>query len=761
MKIKSLIVFLCLPISVAIFAVPTPAQAEAKQIQPLFVPFEELGESSLDNIPAKIQNVTLKQIANRGELNLHGTESSDTLTLGTRRDELIVKAVLHLSYVFSPALIPSESHLKISVNDEVVTILPVSKENIGHSITQDIVINPLLFTDLTNIKFQFIGHYSHDCEDPSHSSLWMQISGSSQIELSTVPLVLNNDLALLPEPFFNKHNFNKQVVVPFVFSEEPKKDTLNAAGVISSWFGELAAWRGTRFPVSLKTLPEGNAIVFVSNEDRPDFLYHYPKIEGPALEVMTSPADHHSKLLLILGRNGADQKIAAQALVLSSAALSGNRATIENIRQEQARKPYDAPNWVHLDRPMKFGEMLASAQDLQVSGYAPPPIHISFRVPPDLFTWRSRGVPIDLKYRYTPPLELSESRLRMSINKELVKSFVLLPSGKVAKSRIRLPLIDDMIFGRSEQLLLPPFKLGFRNELQFQFSTAAQKAGLCREFFSENVRDMIDADSTIDFSDFPHYAKMPNLEYFASAGFPFTKYADLSQTVVVLAEHPSTYDVEVMLALMGRMGESTGYPATQFSVAHANESERLKNVDLLVIGDSLHEGVLKSWADKLPVAVRNGSLRNSEPNSNRNSLFDWLDKDFVSEPAPIAQQQINQNGSLAVMQGFESPLSEKRSVIAVVSNHAKDMTLTLDALDKMNSDFHGSVAFIHSNKIESVLVGKTYTIGNLPFWLSIWYPLANHPILLGIFAVIAVLIFTFALWRTLRVLASKRLKVED
>ena len=328
MKIKNLIVFLCLPLAVAIFAAPTLVQAEVKQIQAPFVPFKEVGKSSLDKMLPKVNIITLKQMSNRDELNLRGTESIDTLTLGTRRDELIVKAVLHLRYTFSPALLPGESHLKISVNDEVVTVLPVSKKNIGRSITQDVLIDPLLFTDLTRIKFQFIGHYTHDCEDPYHSSLWMQISGSSQMELSTVPLVLDNDLALLPEPFFNKRNFSQQLVIPFVFSEAPGKDTLNAAGIISSWFGDLAAWRGTRFPVSLKTLPVGNAIVFVSNEDRPDFLHHYPEINGPALEIMTSPADHHSKLLLILGRNGADQKIAAQALVLGNAALAGSRATI-------------------------------------------------------------------------------------------------------------------------------------------------------------------------------------------------------------------------------------------------------------------------------------------------------------------------------------------------------------------------------------------------------------------------------------------------
>jgi len=722
----------------------------------------ETNEASTKNdVPLLVRHLTLKQISNREALKFRGVEATDLLSLGVRRDDLITRAVLHLRYAYSPSLIPGESHLKILINDELVQVLPVTKENLGRNLVQDVEIDPRLFSNLTQIKFEFIGHYTHDCEDGFHSSLWLEISGASQLELTVRPLKLKNDLALLPEPFFNARDFNDQLNVPFIFSSAPSQDTLNAAGIVSSWLGQLAAWRGARFPAKLDALPSGHAIVFVNNENRPSFLKDYPEITGPALEMMTNPADQRSKLLLILGRNGQDQKIAAQALVLGNAVLAGSRATIQSVNQPPPRQPYDAPLWVRMDRPMKLGELVKSAQDLQVAGYTPLPIRIPLRVPPDLFTWRSLGVPIDLKYRYTPPRIVNESRLRMSVNGELVKSFALMPSAEVEKDRIRLPLIDDLLFDRSEELLLPSFKLGTHNELQFQFTTTPQKQGQCRDSIVENVRDMIDADSKIDFTGFPHYAEMPNLNSFATAGFPFTKYADLSQTIVVLAEHPTSGDIETMLTLLGRMGESTGYPATQFGIARADESDRLKDADLLVIGASLKQGLLSEWADKLPITIHDGTLRNSQPKRSASPLFDWLNFETYPDTGVLSQQNIKQNGSLAAILGFESPLSPKRSVVAVLSTQPEGITTVIDALEHSNTDIHGSAVFVHPNKVEGLLVGETYFIGELPFLTAIWYSLADHPILLAFFAVLALLVFAFALWRTLKAIAAKRLRVED
>jgi hypothetical protein len=41
-------------------------------------------------------------------------------------------------------------------------------------------------------------------------------------------------------------------------------------------------------------------------------------------------------------------------------------------------------------------------ENLNVSGYSPDLIRVNFHLPPDLFGWRNKGIPIDLKYRYTP-----------------------------------------------------------------------------------------------------------------------------------------------------------------------------------------------------------------------------------------------------------------------------------------------------------------------------------------------------------------------
>lgn len=705
-----------------------------------------------------IDRKSLKQISNQNALYLKSAADSASITLGGNSDGIITRAVLQLQYTFSPALIPGESHLKVIVNDETAGVIPVTRENTGRNVTQDVQIDPRLFADINRIRFEFVGHYTHEREDPSHNSLWMEISGASQLELTVQKLATVNNLALLPKPFFDPKDFDSKLSLQFVFSSIPSKSTLNAAGIISSWFGKLAAWRGARFSARLDSIQEGNAIVFVTATDRPGFLGQYPKIEGPALEMITSPIDGHSKLLLVLGRDGNELKIAAQALVLGSAALSGSKAQIGEVKFESARQPYDAPNWVRLDRPVKFGELVSYPQELQVAGRRPEDIRVRLRVPVDLFTWRSKGVPVDLKYRYTPDTCANDLRLRVSINDELVQSLSLPPAGEAAKDGALPSDMTDKLSGASQKLLLPAFKLAARNELQFNFTAGYPNGNNCRGSVSENVRSMIDADSQLDFTGFPHYAEMPNLNFFATSGFPFTKYADLSQTVVVMPERPTTHDIETMLFLLGRMGESTGYPATQFKVAAPNDETLLKNADLLVIGASLGQGLLAGWAEELPVSIKDNVIRVSQPKRS-NTLYSWLNFEAKSDSTVLAEQKISSNGTLAAMLGFESPLSSKRSVVAIVATEPQQLPQVIYALEdnRLTRDIQGSAVLVHPDKIESFLVGPTYFVGDLPLLTSVRLLLANHPILLAIMAILALLMSAFALSRALKLLADRRL----
>lgn len=710
-------------------------------------------------IQSKLRRLSLKEITGRTVLPLRSSLGSASIHFGSRGDELITRAALRLRYTYSPALIPKQSHIRVILNDETVGVIPLTREEAGGSVERALPIDPALFAGFNHLRLEFVAHYEAPCEDPLHTSLWADVSGSSELELTVQPLALRNDLALLPEPFFDQRDGGR-LTLPFVFAARPSLPTLRAAGVVASWMGALASWRGASFPALSDRLPEGDALLFATNAERPAFLADHPPVEGPTLEMVTNPADGYSKLLLVLGRDGDDLLAAARALALGKAALSGGVMRVREFRQEAPRRPYDAPNWVRLDRPTKFGELVDSRGSLQVFGHVPAPIVVNLRVPPDLFTWHSRGVPVELKYRYPPPIRLSESRLTTSINDELVQSFNLRPSGEGGDSaRMRLPLLDDFLFGENREIFLPAFKLGARNQLQFNFSFTYHKEGNCRDTQVENVRAMVDADSSVDFSGFPHYAELPNLNFFATAGYPFTRYADLSETVVVMPEAPTDAEIETLLGLLGRMGESTGYPATRFRLTASADESGLADADLLVIGALPRQGLLATWKDRLPADLSGGSRRIDQPARAATFLYDRLGFGTLPDPTVAAGARMEGEGPLAALLGFESPVSAGRSVVAVTATAPDGIGRVLDALDDpdLQRDIHGSVVFVHPDKVESLLVGKSYFVGYLPFWTTIWYWLATHPMLLALLAVLAVLFFTFAVWRTLRVIAERRI----
>jgi hypothetical protein len=707
---------------------------------------------------ATVRKLTLAALAGTPVIRLRTISGLSNLGFGVRRDEIVTKAVLKLQYAHSPSLLAEQSHLKLLLNDEFIVTLPLPRESGGRKQSATIDIDPRLLSDFNRLSLQFIAHYTNECEDPLHNSLWADISGASTLELTVQPLPIKDDLARLPGPFFDAAD-SARVRLPFVFGAAPDHATLRAAAISASWFGQIAAWRGARFPVRLDRPGPGHAVVVATNQARPAFLREMAPVTGPTLAIMTNPVDQVSKLLLVLGRDGEDLRIASTALALGHSALSGPAMLLERGAPAKPRQAYDAPNWVRLDRPTKFGELTDSRTALAGFGHEPLPLLVNLRVPPDLFTWRSRGVPVDLKYRYSPPIRMAESRLSMMVNGELVQAFNLRTAGQGGDTnRVRLPLLDNGLLGDSQEVLVPSFKLGSRNELRFDFAFAYQKEGNCKDTMVENVRSMIDADSTIDFSGFPHYAEMPHLGAFATAGFPFTKYADLSQTAVVMPEPFGEKDVEAMLTLMGRMGESTGYPATGVQVTGPRDWERLRNLDLLLIGSAPEQGLLTRWAGQLPANIAGQRRTISQPTRSAGTLYDWFG--FGSDPVPdvASVQNMTGNGPLAVLLGFESPLTRQRSVVALTAVRSADLELALEALDKPDQvrSMHGSAVFFREGQTSSVLAGAVYKVGSIPFWTMIWFPLSGHPVLMAVLAMLAIIVFGFALWRSLKAVARRR-----
>ncbi|NKJ47219.1 cellulose synthase regulator BcsB, partial [Burkholderia sp. SG-MS1] len=187
-------------------------------------------------------------------LNLRGLDDARTVNVGVRLDRVVTAARLRLRYTYSPALVFPLSHLKVSINNEVVATVPFDREHAGQIVTQEIALDPRFLADYNQLDLRLIAHYTLDhCEDPDNSALWADVSPTSELILDSAPIRLPNDLALLPAPFFDRRDVSR-LTLPFVLPAGADDATLRSAGVLASWFGAQADYRQARFP-SLSALP--------------------------------------------------------------------------------------------------------------------------------------------------------------------------------------------------------------------------------------------------------------------------------------------------------------------------------------------------------------------------------------------------------------------------------------------------------------------------------------------------------------------------
>jgi hypothetical protein len=706
------------------------------------------------------QTLTFADLGALDPLQLRGTDGQNGVAFSVRGDEVVTGAILHLIYSYSPSLMPNISQLKVLVNGEVAATLPVPREQAGILVARDVAIDPRFITEFNHLNVQLIGHYTPQCEDPSNSTLWATVSNASSLDLTYASLDSKPDLAALPLPFFDRRDV-RRLELPFVFAQKPSAQTLEAAGTVASWFGSLAGYRGALFPAQIDNAPlSGDAVVFATSDQRPAGV-KIPDISGPTVAIVDRDAPARGRLLLVMGRNDAELKTAAKALGIGQNAFSGASATITQLVDLSPRKPYDAPNWLSTDRPVRFGE-LAEARELSVSGYNADAVRINLRVPPDLFMWQTKGVPIDLAYRYTVRPALDRSSLNISVNDGFVQS-LRIPAESTSTfdlGRYFNRVLPDRTAGARREIYLPPLLLTPRAQLRLHFYYDIPKTGECQGRVLDNVVGSIDPNSTIDLSGFPHYMALPDLAAFANGGFPFTRMADLSQTAVILPNDPGSADYSLFLLEMGRMGASTGYPATGVTVTQADQVDKFADKDLLILGSPGRQPLLQRWAKQMPFSG-DGDTRTFQLSDVAFKVEDWWhgDRGVERMPARADLSLVSSSGD-ALITGFESPLQKDRSAVALISAAGQsDADLSSALLDTdLLPDIQGAMAVIHGRNVTVTSNGEAYYVGYLSPIEYMHWALSSHPLLLVLSGLLAALIIAALFYRALRTIAARRLR---
>lgn len=693
--------------------------------------------------------IALNEMAVGKNFQLVGLRNAIDLEFTLRNDQLVQAATFDLVFTPSPALLPRLSHLRVYLNDELTGVIIIEEEAIGEQIREQLPLNPLMLSRFNRLRLEFVGHYTDICEDLSHSSLWLDVSPQTQLTIEQQGLVAVNDLAYFPEPFLDAGDMKAQQI-PFVFAQSPNADQLRAGAILASYFGSEAQWRSLHIPVLFNELPKSHAVVFATHADWPDFLGDHPPVDEPTIELIRVPGHEVYQLLLVLGRDDEDLLVAARALASGAAVFRGQSVSIDGVVELIARTPYDAPNWVPTDRPVALSELMTYREQFETRGFFPRPIEVDFRLPPDLFVWRNSGVPLHLFYRYTEPRHNDESRLTLSLNNRFVDSYVLKSNDeKGVLSQLRLPLRGAEVSNADDKTLIPAIRVGERNQLRFEFSfgstIGAAQRDSCQTILPVDVRAALDEHSTLDFSGFPHYIEMPNLGAFAHSGFPFSRMADLSETIVVLPEQPATMVVGTFLETMAHMGAQIGYPVFGLGVENDFEQAAKQDVDILIFGDL--PDAMKARPDG-NLLLKDAQVTFNQPLSKR------------ANRAAATQVKVRSVAPMAAIVEMQSELYPQRSIVGLLARTERDYALLQEALasEGKRAVMEGSVVIIRESGVYSEHVGPTYYVGHIDWWEKIWYRFADRPFLIALVAFGIVLIISIMLWVLLRTVARKRLK---
>jgi hypothetical protein len=308
--------------------------------------------------------------------------------------------------------------------------------------------------------------------------------------------------------------------------------------------------------------------------------------------------------------------------------------------------------------------------------------------------------------------------------------------------------------------LIPAFNVGSDNFLEFRYVFGDYREGACTSSSVDSYRAAIDPDSTLDFSKYYHYAALPNLNYFISSGFPFTKFSDLSQTTILLPEKPSVNDLNIYLALLAVAGNSTGMPALRFNLVLGQEIDGLEDTDMLIIDSHELHPLLKKWALEYPVILDHfqRTVGDNFAKVIPFRLFDYQAKDSTFDANGNTDFMVDDD--LSLLMGLESPISSGKSVIAFLAGGSRS---TANAVGKIEDTglsryIKGDLAVFREKEIISYDIGDKYYTGKVPLWIMVWFHASNHPYLLSIAGLIAGLILALISHRFLLLKAGQRLQ---
>jgi cellulose synthase (UDP-forming) len=690
-------------------------------------------EASSASIDANLQTISLKDAGMSSMVEMRGPHSYFTLHFTLSHQLVPKQGTLNLYYIIDPKLDPQSTSLQISLNGTAVTTLRPGQnpDSASGPAIAKIPISNLLLVRNNTLTFEFIGSGIMEREAQARQHILCRLFPTSTLAVTGDWLRLGNDLSRLPLPLLDSE-LQSATTIPFVFLSQPTPAALEAAGVVASWFGLMSGSQPPRFSVALANIPAGNAVILATDRSMLPANLQIPNGSGPVLALRDNPADPYGSLLILAGNNESELLAVARTLSLIRAvrpgdatlasALTGDTAESPALIMPPVRTKDDAPRWL----PIKKGALLTSCPtegSLQTDGSSPIPVY--FHVPPDLFYGEKQNLDLHLNYRYDSRLVAPGSALRVVVNGRLISEVPLPPGvGEVDRQRsILVPVAAIRPFGNT--LLF-----------NFDFVPANRDSNT-----SPVLSGGIFCSSSLDLNGVSPWTRMPNLELFADAGFPFTQFADLSQTVVVLPAVPSAEEIALYLHLMRQFGAQTGYPALRVAVTGPSSviSERH---DYLILGTMSDQPAFRSLAPLLPATLEETGIH-IRPDTGISADIASLRTMYAKWWSRLSGRTITENITSAdlslphaLVGEIVSPVSADRSIVTIALRQDSDAgEFAGTMLDPIRSSgMTNSLTLLRNATFKSYASNvATYHVGNISWYAAMRIYLTRYFLLLLVF----------------------------
>ncbi len=676
-------------------------------------------------------------------VDLHCLEAEYSIQIPMPKRWSVKNAVLRFDYINSVALLKQNSQLVISLNNTPLSQIKLDPLTPNGYAEVDLP-GALLKPGYNMLSFKVAQHYSLNCEAPCAPELWTRLKLdealiSFEYEQETVPLKLSalSDLVFDPRTIPDAHLH--------LITEKLTENTLTTAGIVASGAALRFDYRKTTFTLSDQIVGGQDNVLLGEKDYVEGFLKNLGvnmTVASPVLKLVHLPGklesggitvDPHHVLLVVSGRNADEIKLAAETMSIMSIPFpdADEMQVSEFVLPEISL--YEGKQMLVADEKYPFVKL--DYQNHSFSGLSPNAKDISFRLPPDFLIKPNQQATLSLDFSFGAGMK-SDSALNITLNGQFISAAHLdNPNGG---------LITDYRIGLPTFL----FKAG-TNVLSFQPQMTPLHGEHCHYLQTGNLQLTLFDTSSLEFPQMPHRIELPRLDLLAINGFPYTRWPDGFETLIVLSEAKFA-SANAALNLIGMITQKNGYPL--FGIRVNTDLEEKWDKEIILIGTQ--RSIPQEYYEKAP-------LKLGETNKVPYPVYQNWD---IHPAMSWSQQTSMESSDKGIIMQLASPFKEGRTATLFTAANDEGIDRLGRALlePEVQGALKGDLVFIDfvvdkfkqikfgdgtDFKITALKTGNSFVTGKGGDISQVNYYLSSYPwlywvLLFSILLIVAVITYT-------------------